>query len=352
MVKTAWLPDRMRALRIHETGSLQNNPEPLREDELPLPILASGQVLIRVIACGVCRTELDEIEGRTPPARLPMIPGHQVVGEVVKQHDACSLGLMGATVGVAWIYGSCGDCFYCRSGSENLCPQFRACGRDAPGGYAQYMAADEHFVYPLPAQLEPLAAAPLLCAGAVGLRAIRLCGLSDGQAVGLTGFGASGHLVLKMLRILYPDSGIYVFARNPGERTFALDLGADWAGDTTDNPPTAPAAIIDTTPAWKPVIAALGALAPGGRLVINAISKESGDIQEWLSLDYPRHLWQEKVLRSVTNVTREDVRDCLSLAATHALKPEITVYPLEQANRALREIRAGGIRGARVLSIG
>jgi propanol-preferring alcohol dehydrogenase len=209
----------------------------------------------------------------------------------------------------------------------------------------------ERFAHPLPEQLDDQSAAPLLCAGAVGLRAVRKCALADGATLGLTGFGASGHLVLKMAAHLYPDTKIFVFARNPEERAFALELGADWAGDTRDTAPEPLAAVIDTTPAWLPVLAALDQLAPGGRLVINAIRKEAGDRESLLEMDYARHLWREKMLTTVANVTRRDVRDCLALAAEIPLRPELSLYPLEDANRALQELKAGRIRGAKVLVI-
>jgi propanol-preferring alcohol dehydrogenase len=207
------------------------------------------------------------------------------------------------------------------------------------------------FAHPLPDGMDPLHTAPLLCAGAVGLRAIRLCDLRDGETAGLTGFGASGHIVLPMLRHLYPGSHIVVFARNHVERAFAMELGADWAGDTQHTPPWPLDAVIDTTPAWTPVLAALERLAPGGRLVINAIAKESGDKPVLLDLDYPRQLWREKVVRSVTNVTRADVREALALAVEIPLRPEVTPYPFEAAPRALLAMRAGGGRGARVLMV-
>jgi propanol-preferring alcohol dehydrogenase len=332
-------------------GPLGEPTNALHLDRIMIPKPAREEVLVRVQACGVCHTEIDEIEGRTPPPRLPVIPGHQVVGEVVAEGPGCLQGLVGKQIGVAWIHSSCGDCGYCQAGLENLCEHFQGCGRDADGGYAEYMAVREAFAHDIPVGLDPLRAAPLLCAGAVGLRAIRLCGLTDGEVVGLTGFGASGHLVLQMLRHLFPSSDVMVFARSPAERAFALELGADWAGDTMEQPPVQAAAIIDTTPAWKPVIAALAALQPAGRLVINAIAKEAGDLDELLSLSYQKHLWREKSLRTVTNVTRADVRDCLALGAKIPLVPEITEYRLEDAPRALLDIRGGAQRGARVLRI-
>jgi propanol-preferring alcohol dehydrogenase len=341
----------MRAMRIHQLGSIESDSEPLVADEVPIPVPRTGELLLEIRACGVCRTELDEIEGRTPPPTLPVIPGHQVIGEVVQLGPGCRTNRLGQRVGVAWIHSACGQCDWCRRGLENLCPGFRACGRDAHGGYAEFMTIGENFCYPLPDALSDDHAAPLLCAGAVGYRALRLCGIQDGDTLGLTGFGASAHLVLQMARYLYPASQLLVFARNPAEREFALELGADWAGDTMDHPSVDLSAIIDTTPAWRPVLAALERLQPGGRLVINAIRKEPHDQEVLQDLDYASHLWREKQLRSVANVTRLDVRQCLELAAAAPLQPEVTGYPLEQANLALRALKAGTIRGAKVLQI-
>ncbi|MDX1556138.1 MAG: alcohol dehydrogenase catalytic domain-containing protein, partial [Xanthomonadales bacterium] len=260
-------------------------------------------------------------------------------------------GLAGERVGVAWIYHACGACAPCSAGQENLCPDFQATGRDADGGYAEYMVAPESFVHPLPHSLGDLEAAPLLCAGSVGYRALTLCALKPGDSLGLTGFGASGHLVLQMARALYPESPVFVFARDPEERAFALELGADWAGQTQATPPKPVDAIIDTTPAWLPVMAALEVLAPAGRLVINAIRKESGDHHHLGKLDYERHLWREKSIRSVANVTRADVRACLDLAARGMVKATAEVMPLERASDALNRIRKGGLKGAFVLRV-
>jgi propanol-preferring alcohol dehydrogenase len=345
------IPAKMRAMRIHRTGVMDGRRPPLVAETIDTPTPGTGEVLLRVYACGVCHTEIDEIEGRTPPPRLPMTPGHQVVGLTVREGPGCRRNLPGQRVGVAWIHSACGVCQWCRAGRENLCPEFRACGRDAPGGYADYMVVPESFAHPLPGSISDLEATPLLCAGAVGLRALRLCRLENGQSLGLTGFGASGHLVLQMALHLYPDSRIHVFARSKGEREFAAQLGAAWTGDTTDQPPTGLDAIIDTTPAWLPVLAAMEALAPGGRLVINAIRKESGDRHVLAGLDYDRHLWHEKSLSTVANVTRQDVAECLRLAAEIPLRPQVTAYALEDANRALAELKRGEIRGAKVLRI-
>jgi len=341
----------MRAMRIHRLGPLDHNRPPLRLEQVETPTPAATELLIRVRACGVCHTEIDEIEGRTPPLRLPMTPGHQVVGEVVREGQSCRRQLLHRRVGVAWIHAACGACSWCLEGRENLCPEFIACGRDAAGGYADYMVVGEDFAHPLPDTLRDLEATPLLCAGAVGYRALSLCQLVDGQSLGLTGFGASGHLVLQMARHLYPDSPVYVFARSPAEREFASQLGAAWTGATADRPPHGLDAIIDTTPAWLPVLAAMEALAPGGRLVINAIRKEAGDQDLLAGLDYDRHLWREKSLSTVANVTRRDVTQCLQLAAEIPLQPRVTAFSLEQANEALLSLKGGAIRGANVLQM-
>ncbi len=339
----------MRAMLLHHIVDLARHSAPLAPAEVPRPEPEASQILIEVTACGVCHTELDEIEGRTPPSRLPMIPGHQVVGRVAALGPAAGQFRPGERVGVAWIYSACGRCRFCRQGQENLCTEFQATGRDADGGYAEFMVVDEAFAHPIPAGLGDAQAAPLLCAGAVGYRALRLCGLTDGQALGLTGFGASAHLVLQLARHLYPHSPVYVFARGSDERQFARELGAAWAGHTDDPPPQPPQAMIDTTPAWQPVIAALACLAPGGRLVINAIRKESKDREVMAGIDYAAHLWQEKEIKSVANVTRRDVREFLDLASRIPLRPQVQTYPLEQANQALLELKQRKIRGAKVL---
>ncbi|MCR4440354.1 MAG: zinc-dependent alcohol dehydrogenase family protein [bacterium] len=341
----------MRAMLLRELGPVGEGRLPLELAELSEPEAKTGEVLIKVAACGVCHTELDEIEGRTPPPQLPVVLGHQVVGRIVARGKGVTARRVGERVGVAWIFSACGKCEYCQSGQENLCSHFRATGRDANGGYAEYMVAPEQFVYPIPERFSDTQAAPLLCAGAIGYRSLALTGMRDGQRLGLTGFGASGHLVLKMAKHRFPHSEVYVFARSEGERDFARQLGATWAGDTDDLPPALLHCIIDTTPVWRPVVAALERLAPGGRLVINAIRKEEVDKQALLALDYPRHLWLAKEIKSVANVTRQDVREFLALAAEIPIVPEVEVYPLEEANTALRELKERKIRGAKVLVI-
>jgi len=341
----------MKAMVIDRILEMTPGATPLMPVELPLPEAGPQDILVQVKTCGVCHTELDEIEGRAPPPRLPVVPGHQVVGRVTGVGSHAHRFSIGERVGVAWIFSACGQCEYCRSGLENLCAHFRATGRDAHGGYAEFMTVHQDFAFPIPDRLADVEAAPLLCAGAIGYRSLALSGLVNSQRLGLTGFGASAHLVLKMVRSEYPDCSVYVFARNPQERGFALELGAVWAGDTGDTPPDFLHCIIDTTPAWTPVVAALKCLAPGGRLVINAIRKEAGDRQSLLDLNYTEHLWQEKEIKSVANVTRQDVSAFLDLAARIPILPEVETYDLKDANLALMELKQRKIRGAKVLVI-
>jgi propanol-preferring alcohol dehydrogenase len=340
----------MKAMLLRQLCDLKDNQAPLEWVDLPVPEPGDREILLKVSACGVCHTELDEIEGRTPPPHLPIIPGHQIVGCVEAVGNKVKHVKKGDRVGVAWIFSACGTCKFCLSGHENLCPNYEATGRDANGGYAQYMTVSEDFAYRIPEAFSDLQAAPLLCAGAIGYRSLRLTGLEDGQRLGLTGFGASGHLVLKMAKHRYPNTEVFVFARSAEERAFALELGAAWAGETVERAPEKLDSIIDTTPAWRPIVEALANLEAGGRLVINAIRKE-GDKQSLLQLDYPQHLWQEKEIKTVANITRTDVQEFLNLAAEINLNPEIQVFALEQANEALIELKTGRIRGAKVLKI-
>jgi len=342
----------MKAMVIQSTGRVEGGRGgPLAPVELPAPEPAEGEVLVKVAACGVCHTELDEIEGRTPPAFLPIVPGHQAVGTVVETGRGVASLRRGDRVGVGWIFSSCGRCAYCLGGRENLCYRFRATGRDAHGGYAEYMAVPEASAFPIPASFTDVKAAPLLCAGAVGYRALRLARMEEGQNLGLIGFGASAHLVLKVVRHRFPRARIFVFARSAEERRFAMELGAAWAGDTAEEPPEKLHCAIDTTPAWEPALRGMGNLVPGGRLVVNAIRKEEGDRDALLRLDYARHLWLEKELTTVANVCRADVRELLELAAEIPIRPEIQIYPLRDANQALVELKERRIRGAKVLVV-
>jgi alcohol dehydrogenase, propanol-preferring len=357
----------MKAMVLNKLVDVKTHHTPLSLQQLPKPTPSEGEILIKVSTCGVCHTELDEIEGRTPPPELPVILGHQVVGvieelgngvkslqtfdalEEPQRRETLDSIKVGDRVGVAWIFSACGECAHCIAGEENLCAQFRATGRDVNGGYAQYMTVPADFAHPIPKTLSNSEAAPLLCAGAIGYRSLRLANINDGQSLGLTGFGGSNHLVLKMAKHLYPNTDVFVFTRNPEEQEFALSLGAVWADEIEATSPQKLNAIIDTTPVWKPIVEALRNLDNGGRLVVNAIRKEEVDKETLLKLDYPSHLWMEKEIKSVANVTRHDVREFLALAAKANIRPEYQEYALEDANQALQELRQGKIRGAKVL---
>lgn len=341
----------MKAMLLRRFVDLNQERTPLEKADLPVPLPGPGEILLRVSACGVCHTELDEIEGRLPPSRLPVIPGHQVVGRVEAVGPGSEAIQPGARVGACWFFSACGVCQHCLSGNENLCSDFRGTGKDVDGGYAQYMLLPETSAIPIPAGLKDTEAAPLLCAGAIGYRSLKLTGLRNSQSLGLTGFGASAHLVLKLVKWQYPDSEIYVFSRSPTEREFALDLGATWAGDIGDRSPKLLEAIIDTTPAWKPFVESLTNLSPGGRLVVNAIRKEQLDRDYLARLDYLSHLWMEKEIKSVANVTRQDAVEFLQIAASVPLIPEVQVYELEDANQAILELKNRNIRGAKVLHV-
>ena len=335
----------MRAMVLTSSAGFDKSGEPLVMKELPRPVPDVGEVLIRVLVCGVCHTELDEIEGRTPPKKFPVVPGHEIVGRIVELGPGCSRFTVGQRVGVGWIHSSNGEA------DENLDNAFKATGRDVDGGYAEYVIVSETYAYAIPDLFSDAEAAPLLCAGAVGFRSLRLTNIIDGQVLGLTGFGGSGHLVLQLAKYLYPKGKVFVFARSETERAFAEELGANWTGDTGESPPEAPHAIIDTTPAWKPVLAALKQLRPGGRLVINAIRKEAADRHLMADISYEDHLWMEKEIKSVANVTHRDIEEFLPVAAEIPLRVEIQTYPLENANQALKDLRAGHVRGAKVLTI-
>jgi propanol-preferring alcohol dehydrogenase len=339
----------VKAFAITRIVDLSTEKRPLEMIEAERREPSSHEVLVKVTCCGVCHTELDEIEGRTPPSAFPKIPGHQVVGIVEETGANVTRFVAGDRVGIGWIYESCGKCEYCKAGLENLCHEFRGTGRDSDGGYAEYITINEKYAFALPDVLDDISVAPLLCAGAIGYRALRLTQLKNGQSLGLTGFGASGHLVLKMVRALFPDSKIYVFARSSEEQTLAMQLGATWAGNFEDKQPTLVNAIIDTTPVWKPALDSLLHLKPGGRLVINAIRKEDADKTALQKISYEDHLWMEKEIRSVANITRKDVEEFISLAARMEIVPEVEVYDFMDANRAIADLRHKHVKGAKVL---
>jgi propanol-preferring alcohol dehydrogenase len=341
----------MKAMVIPGISRVERGSEPLRVDTLPDPEPSSGQVVVKVQACGVCHTELDEIEGRAAPPTLPVVPGHEVVGTVVEVGKGVRELRVGDRVGVGWFYSSCGRCGYCTEGRPNLCSEFAATGRDAHGGYAEYMVAPAGSVYPIPEAFADTEAAPLLCAGGVGYRSLRLAGLRDGRTLGFYGFGASAHLVIQMARHEYPSARLCVFTRSASKQEFARELGAHWAGAPGDEPPEPFDALIDTTPVWRAIEEGMRVLAPGGRLVVNAIRKEDEDKEALLGVQYLSHVWLEKELISVANVTPADIRRALEVAALVPIRPTVETYPLEAANRALVELKEGVGRGAKVLVV-
>ncbi|MEM3421764.1 MAG: zinc-dependent alcohol dehydrogenase family protein, partial [Candidatus Hadarchaeum sp.] len=327
---------------------------PVEENPLELvdlidPVPAGNQILIKISACGICHTELDEIEGRVPPTRFPMVPGHEIVGRVEKLGPQASKFKVGDRVGVAWINWACGRCHFCLVGAENLCAEARWTGKDEDGGYAQYTVVSEDFAYPIPELFTDFQAAPLLCAGVIGYRALRLSGMADGKVLGLYGFGASAHIVIQVVKHLQPNSRVFVFTRvgQTEHQELARKLGADWVGATGDTPPAKLDCAIDFTPVGEPVREALRNLQKGGRVVVNAIRK----ITTIPELNYAEHLWWEKELKSVANVTRRDVREFLPLAAEIPIKPQIKLFKLEEANDALILLKQGKISGAGVLNI-
>ena len=337
----------MKAMVLEKTA--QVNPHSLVLRDVPLPVPGEGEILVRVTACGVCHTELDEIEGRLMPPKLPIILGHEIVGRVEKMWPDAGRYQKGDRVGIAWIHWACGKCDFCKKGNENLCNRAKWTGYSANGGYAHYTVVDERFAYPIPERYKDVEAAPLLCAGVIGYRALCLTGMCDNQVLGLFGFGASAHLVIQMARYLYPQSSIFVFTR-PGQvehQIMAKQLGAAWVGATGEIPPELLNCAIDFTPVGTPVSEALKILEKGGRLVINAIRKE----ETIPPLDYTTQLWQEKEIKSVANVTRQDAEEFLSLAAKIPIIPKVTEFKLEDANKALLILKEGKMQGAGVLKI-
>ncbi|MBS7605015.1 MAG: zinc-dependent alcohol dehydrogenase family protein [Candidatus Bathyarchaeia archaeon] len=336
----------MKAVVIRRIAPIEESP--LSYEDLPTPEPKGKDILIRVHACGICRTELDEIEGRLKP-RIPVIPGHQVVGRVVEMGAEAGRFSVGDRVGVAWIYSSCGVCRFCRRGLENLCENFMGTGCDADGGYAEYMIVNEDYAYKIPTIFSDVEAAPLLCAGAIGYRALKLTGIEDGDVIGLYGFGSSAHIVFQLVRYLYPNSKIFVFTKRRGDppSQLAAKMGADWIGETGEKPPLKLNCAIDTTPTGIPVREALGNLERGGRLVMNLIRKET----PITDLDYTLHLWWEKEIKSVANITRRDVAEFLEVAAKIPIKPEVVEFRIEEANEALKMLKYGAYRGSGVLVI-
>ncbi len=326
--------------------------KPLVLEDLPIPQPGPKQVRVKISACGICHTELDEIEGRLQP-KLPIILGHQIVGKVESLGSEATKFKLANRVGIAWINSACGKCNFCRQGNENLCLEFKGTGCHANGGYSEYTIVSEDFAYLIPDRFSDSEAAPLLCAGAIGYRALRLTGLRDGQILGLFGFGASAHIVIQITKHKYPNSKVFVFTRprQKEHQDLAKKLDADWVGATGETPPEKLNCAIDFTPAWNPVVQAMKVLEKGGRLVINAIRKEEKDKDALLSLDYSKHIWLEKEIKSVANITKKDAEEFLPLASEIPIVPEIQEFKLEDANEALILLKQGKIQGAGVLKI-
>jgi len=313
---------------------------PLRIIQIPRPELRPGHVLLRVCACGVCRTDLHIVEGELQPRCERVVPGHQIVGEIV---DGSSEALSpGTRVGVSWMGGIDGTCWYCQHGFENLCDSPTFTGYTVDGGYAEYALARSDFIFPLPAALDDLQAAPLLCAGIIGFRSLRVAGVEHGDRVGLFGFGASAHLAIAVLRAWKCE--VYVSTRGASHRELAASLGATWVGTEKDQPPVRLDRAITFAPSGDVVLAALASLRKGGVVAINAIH-----LDRIPQFDYDRLLWGERQIRSVTNMTRSDARDFLQLAAEINLQPRTTVFSLDQANEALLAVKNDSINGAAVI---
>jgi propanol-preferring alcohol dehydrogenase len=313
---------------------------PLEIRQVPQPQLTPGYLLIRVRACGVCRTDLHIVEGELPPRGDQIIPGHQIVGEIV-EGGTKSLPA-GTRVGVSWMGGVDGTCWYCRHGLENLCDSPIFTGYTVNGGYAEYALARADFTYPLANTLGDLQAAPLLCAGIIGFRSLRVAEVKHGERVGLFGFGASAHLAIAVLRAW--NCEVYVSTRGTSHRQLAASLGAAWVGKETERPPVKLDRAITFAPSGNVVVAALSSLRKGGVVAINAIHLDR--IPEF---DYDHLLWGERQIRSVTNMTRSDARDFLQIAAEINLRPKTTVFPLDQANEALAAVKSDSIDGAAVI---
>jgi len=333
----------MKAMVLHRPAPIEE--EPLRLEELEVLEPGPDEILIEIRCCGVCRTDLHIVEGELKPVKLPVVPGHQVVGYVKETGSEVDDVKPGDRVGVPWLYWACGRCKYCRRGLENLCDHALFTGYSVDGGYAEYMVAKKGFVHPLPGSHDDCHAAPLLCAGAVGYRALRLTGLVErGEGVlGLFGFGASAHLMLQAAKALGLE--VYVFTHTPWKIEYAYKLGADWAGDTRETPPKKLDAAIVFAPVSWVFIEALKKLDKGGRVVLGEIYMSP--IKE---LDYSL-LWLEREVKTTANVTRRDVREFLELAGRHNIVPDVTVYELEDANKALLDLKKGSVKGQAVLRI-
>ncbi|MEI9479105.1 MAG: zinc-dependent alcohol dehydrogenase family protein [Deltaproteobacteria bacterium] len=330
----------MKAMVLKTISPVEKKPLEMRD--VPIPVPGPKEILVKVSVCGVCHTELDEIEGRLP-SKLPIVLGHEIVGRVEGMGAGAGRFKLGERVGVAWIHSVCGRCHFCVEGNENLCSQFKGTGCHANGGYAQYTAVSEDFAYPIPDRFSDSEAAPLLCAGAIGYRDLRLSAIKRGETLGLFGFGASAHIVIQVAR--HWGCEVFVFSRSEEHHLLAKKLGAVWAGKPGDEPPRKLHCAIDFTPVGETVPIALRALEKGGRLVIAVIRKRN----LIPPMDYADLLWHEKEIKSVANITRADAQAFLPLAAQIPIIPEIREFPLEEANNVLLLLKQGKIQGAAVL---
>jgi len=328
------------------TSPQEVSKRPLRIGQVATPQPKPGQVLLRVRVCGVCRTDLHIVEGELPAQRPGVIPGHQIVGEIVAGNAAGVADdlALGTRVGVSWMGGTDGTCRYCQLGLENLCDSPTFTGYTVDGGYAEYAVVRSDFTFPLPDQLDDLHAAPLLCAGIIGFRSLRVAGVKPGDRVGLFGFGASAHLAIAVLRSW--NCEVYVSTRGATHRQLAASLGAVWVGSETDRPPAELDCAVTFAPSGDVVIAALASLRKGGVVAINAIH-----LDRIPQFDYDRLLWGERQLRSVANMTRADARDFLKVASEIGLRPKVTAFPLDQANEALIAVKEDSIDGAAVITM-
>jgi propanol-preferring alcohol dehydrogenase len=320
--------------------------QPLTLEDLPIPKPGEKEILIEVSVCGACRTDLDEFEGRLP-AKLPVVPGHQVVGKIVELDKGATKHKIGDRVGVTWLYSSCGVCNFCKTGQENLCEKAKWTGKDADGGYAEFMVIGEDYAYPIPKRFSDSQAAPLLCAGVIGYRTFRLADIKQGETIGLYGFGASAHIVIQIIKHKFPDNPVFAFTKSGGHAELAKSLGASWTGVSGETPPVKLDKIMDFTPVGECVRDALKILNRGGRLVINAIRKET----PIPAFDYAEYLWLEKEIKSVANVTHRDALEFLPLAAEIPIVPTIEEFPLEQANNVLMRIKQSKLKAAGILKI-
>ena len=332
----------MKAMVLNQTNDVSTSPLRLHERSIPVP--NAGQILVKIHVCGVCRTDLHVVEGELPDLALPLIPGHQAVGTVVQVGAKVLEIKEGDRVGIAWLQDTCGRCEFCTSGRENLCLQASFTGYQVDGGYAEYAVVPAQFAYPIPSVFSDEEAAPLLCAGIIGYRALRLSGIKPGQRLGLYGFGASAHIAIQIAR--HWGCRVYVSSLKPEHQALARQLGAAWVGGAMEMPPDKLHGSIIFAPAGELVPPALRALDRGGTVALAGIH-----MSPIPSLDYDRDVFGERVIRSVTANTRQDGIDLLREAAAFPIKPHTVRFPLEQANRALQELKAGTFQGAAVLTM-